>query len=136
MPMEKIYSTFQPETLLHIICYKDDISERTNVSPDEEFLQVSAMKLNKGQTFKAHKHIFLERLTTITQESWLVLQGSVKCLLYDLDDKIIAERILKPGDCSVTFRGGHNYLILEEDTIVYEFKTGPYFGQKKDKELL
>jgi hypothetical protein len=36
----------------------------------------------------------------------------------------------------MTFRGGHNYLILEEDTIVYEYKTGPYMGQQLDKVFL
>jgi hypothetical protein len=25
--------------------------------------------------------------------------------------------------------GGHTYQILEDDTIVYEYKTGPYEGQ-------
>jgi hypothetical protein len=36
----------------------------------------------------------------------------------------------------MTFRGGHNYYILEEDTIVYEYKTGPYLGQDLDKEFI
>jgi hypothetical protein len=36
----------------------------------------------------------------------------------------------------MTFRGGHNYLILEDDTIVYEYKTGPYLGQELDKVFL
>ena len=52
------------------------------------------------------------------------------------DDTIISEPILYPGDCSMTFRGGHNYLILEDDTIVYEYKTGPYLGQEFDKEFI
>ena len=94
------------------------------------------MKMHKGQTFKAHKHIIYEKTTDIAQESWLVIKGSVKCILYDLDDKIIAEPILYPGDCSLTFRGGHNYLILEDDTIVFEYKTGPYLGQELDKTFI
>jgi hypothetical protein len=134
--MEKIYSKIQADTLLHIIYRLDEISGRTNISPNEEFLQLASMKMQKGQTFKAHKHIFLEKTTTIAQESWLVIKGSVKCIFYDLDDKIIAETILLPGDCSMTFRGGHNYLILENDTIVYEYKTGPYLGQEMDKIFL
>jgi hypothetical protein len=94
------------------------------------------MKMQKDQTFKAHKHIFHKRVTNIAQESWLVFRGSVKCIFYDLDNNIIAEPVLLPGDCSMTFRGGHNYLILEDDTIVYEYKTGPYLGQELDKEFL
>jgi len=44
--------------------------------------------------------------------------------------------VLKAGDASFTLGGGHNYLILEDDTIVYEYKTGPYEGQKNDKVFL
>lgn len=134
--MEKIYSKIQPSILLHIVYRLDEINGRTNISPNEEFLQLASIKMQKGQTFKAHKHIILEKVTNIAQESWLVIKGRVKCIFYDLDDTIIAEPILLPGDCSMTFRGGHNYLILEDDTIVYEYKTGPYLGQVMDKEFL
>ena len=44
--------------------------------------------------------------------------------------------MLNVGDCSITLGGGHNYLILEHDTLVYEYKTGPYKGQKLDKVFL
>lgn len=134
--MEKIYSKIQPGTLLHLVYRLDEVSGRTNISPDEEFLQLASIKMQKGQTFKAHKHIIHEKVTNIAQESWLVIRGSVKCIFYDLDDTIIAEPILLPGDCSMTFRGGHNYLILEDGTIVYEYKTGPYLGQEMDKKFL
>lgn len=134
--MEKIYSKINPEILLHIVYRLDEINGRTNISPDEEFLQLASIKMQSGQTFKAHKHIIMEKVTNIAQESWLVFKGSVKCIFYDLDDTIIAEPILLPGDISMTFRGGHNYLILEDDTIVYEYKTGPYLGQEMDKVFL
>lgn len=134
--MEKIYSRIQPHTLLHLVYRLDEIKGRTNISPDEEFLQLASIQMQKGQTFNAHKHIILEKTTNIAQESWLVIKGSVKCIFYDLDDTIIAEPVLLPGDCSMTFRGGHNYLILEDDTIVYEYKTGPYLGQEMDKKFL
>ena len=134
--MEKIYSKTDPKILLHLVNRLSEIEGRTDVAPVEEFLQLATLKMKKGQTFKPHKHITLNKVTNIAQESWIVIKGSVKCIFYDLDDSIIAEPILYPGDCSMTFRGGHNYLILEEDTIVYEYKTGPYLGQKLDKVLL
>jgi hypothetical protein len=134
--MEKIYSKFQPGTLLHIVYRIEEVNGRTNISPENEFLQLASMKMKKGQTFKAHKHIKFEKTTNIAQESWFIIKGSVKCILYDLDDTIIAEPILLPGDLSLTFRGGHNYLILENDTIVYEYKTGPYLGIENDKVFL
>ncbi len=134
--MEKFYSKNDEKTLLHLIYRFSEINERTDIAPENEFLQLASMKFPKGKTFKAHKHIFAEKVTNIAQESWVVIKGSVKCIFYDLDDKIIAERDLFPGDCSMTFRGGHNYLILEEDTIVYEYKTGPYLGQEFDKTFI
>jgi len=134
--MEKIYSKVKPGVLLHLINRLDEVTGRTDVAPVEEFLQLATLKMNSGQTFKAHKHIVLEKQTNIAQESWIVVKGSVKCIFYDLDDTIIAEPVLMSGDCSMTFRGGHNYLILEDDTIVYEYKTGPYLGQEFDKVFL
>ena len=57
-------------------------------------------------------------------------------LFYDIDNSIIATPILGAGDASFTLYGGHTYEILEEDTIVYEYKTGPYEGQALDKTFL
>ena len=133
--MEKYYSKID-NALLHIIYRISDVSARTDISPENEYLQLASLKLKKGQTFKPHKHIFIQKTTNITQESWVVIKGKVKCILYDTDDSIIAEPILLPGDCSITFKGGHNYYILEDETIVYEFKTGPYLGQELDKVFI
>lgn len=134
--MEKIYSKIQEGLLLHLIYRFSEIDGRTNIAPDNEYLQVASLKLSKGTTFKPHKHIIHEKVTDIAQESWLVLKGSVKCIFYDIDDSIIAEPILNQGDISMTFRGGHNYYILEDDTIVYEYKTGPYLGIELDKTFI
>ena len=141
--MKKIFSKIESNILLHIICKKNDLyilnkaeDGRTDIAPENEFLQVAAMKMSEGQTFRPHKHIRIDRKTTITQESWVIINGSVKAILYDLDDTIIAEEILNIGDISITFRGGHNYKILENDTLVYEYKTGPYKGQQNDKVLI
>jgi len=136
--MEKIYSKIQPDTLLHIIVRKDDIKHgRVDIIEPHNFLQCSMLNMAKGKTFKPHKHIWKERTRqVIAQESWVVIQGSVKCIFYDLDDTIIAEPILYVGDSSYTLEGGHNYLIQEDGTIVYEYKTGPYEGQALDKTFI
>ena len=55
---------------------------------------------------------------------------------YDLNDDLLTTREMIKGDCTITYLGGHNYEALEEDTIVYEFKTGPYLGLEKDKTFL
>jgi cupin fold WbuC family metalloprotein len=139
--MEKIYSKIEPDRLLHIVRRLSDIEEqdkRVDIVPEENFIQCSTLKLENGTTFRPHKHIFKERTyeKQIAQESWIVIRGSVKCIFYDIDDTIIAEPILNVGDASFTLGGGHNYLILEDDTIVYEYKTGPYEGQEFDKTFI
>lgn len=66
----------------------------------------------------------------------MIVQGSVKATFYDLDDSVLTEAVLNPGDASFTLEGGHNYFILEDETLVYEYKTGPYEGQDFDKTFL
>jgi|TARA_B100000035_G_scaffold293764_1_gene283473 cupin fold WbuC family metalloprotein len=136
--MEKIYSKVDPDKLLHIIQRVNDIKEsRVDLIPAEQFIQCSTLKMKKGKTFKPHKHIWKNRKRDIiAQESWIVIRGSVKCIFYDLDDQIIATPILNSGDASFTLQGGHNYEILDDDTIVYEYKTGPYEGQELDKTFI
>ena len=135
--MKKIYSKIEPETLLHITNTFEKISGRTDIAPEEEFLQLASLKLKKNTTFKPHKHIYKQgEKEVIAQESWVIIKGKVKVIMYDLDDKIIHEQILNPGDITMPFRGGHNYIALEEDTIVYEYKTGPYKGQENDKVII
>jgi cupin fold WbuC family metalloprotein len=136
--LEKIYSKTEPTKLLHFINRVSEIEERTNLVTDEHFIQCASLRMEKGQTFRPHKHIEKRREyeRKIAQESWVVIKGRVKCTFYDLDDSIIATPILGPGDASFTLYGGHTYTILEEDTVVYEYKTGPYEGQEKDKEFI
>jgi hypothetical protein len=138
MNIEKIYSKVNPDKLLHMVVRKEDIAPgRVDIVPEEHFIQCSVLDMEKGKTFKPHKHIWKERTrNVIAQESWIVIQGSVKCIFYDIDDTIIAEPILNVGDASFTLEGGHNYYILEDNTLVYEYKTGPYEGQKLDKTFL
>lgn len=136
--MKYIYSRIQDDKLLHIINRLNDIKNRTNVAPPEQFLQLATLNFDKGTTFKPHKHIWKNpnNEKVIAQESWIIVKGSVKIFMYDIDDKLLDEQILFPGDCSMTFEGGHTYTMLEDETIVYEYKTGPYNGQSNDKVFI
>ena len=138
MKIEKLYSKIEPDKVLHIICRKNNNNfNRLDIVDDKEFLQLAILNLEKGKTFRAHKHIFKQVPDkAIAQESWAVIKGKVKAILYDLDDSILSEEILNAGDCSITLYGGHNYEILEDDTLVFEYKTGPYYGQALDKEFV
>ena len=117
--MEKIYSKVEPTKLLHVVNRLSDITGRNDIIPEDNFIQCATLKMEKDKTFPPHKHITKDR-----------------CKFYDIDDKLIAEPILEPGDASFTLHGGHTYEILEEDTIVYEYKTGPYEGQTLDKVFI
>jgi|TARA_B110000908_G_scaffold44231_1_gene53840 hypothetical protein len=136
--MIEYYSKVDPSKLLHVVVRKEDLKPgRKDIIPEEHFIQCSHLNMEKGKTFRPHRHIFKERTRdVIAQESWIVVQGSVKCIFYDLDDTLLVEPTLYPGDASFTLEGGHNYEILEDDTLVYEYKTGPYEGQALDKTFL
>ena len=136
--MEKIYSKLDPDKLLHIIVRKEDLTPgRVEVVEGDQFIQCALLNMEEGKTFKPHKHIKKWRARhVIAQESWIVIQGSVRCTFFDIDDQVIAEPVLNPGDASFTLEGGHTYTILEDNTLVYEYKTGPYEGQELDKTFL
>lgn len=118
-----------------MIVRKDEILPgREDIVSEENFIQCSRLNLNKGTTFKPHRHIWkLRERNVIAQESWVVIQGRVKCIFYDTDNSILTTEILEVGDASFTLEGGHNYEILQDNTLVYEYKTGPYEGQELDK---
>lgn len=133
--MKKLISKID-NTILHII-YKQNQrkNERIELVDDEQYIQASIINCSKGKTFAAHKHLYkdinLENI--ITQEAWVIISGSVEVTYYDLDDSKLDSVILNKGDLTITLFGGHSYEILDNDTVIYEFKTGPYLGTEKDK---
>ena len=134
--MIKIYSKCEPGKLLHLINRFDEIDGRTDIAPEEPFIQAATIKFPQGgKKFRTHQHIWkpAPREQVIAQESWIVVQGSVRVFMYDTDQLFLQDEVIKKGDCSMTFEGGHTYEILEDDTIVYEYKTGPYMGVENDK---
>ena len=134
--MIKIYSKCEPDKLLHLINRFDEIDGRTDIAPEEQFIQAATIKFPQGgKKFRTHQHIWkpAPREQVIAQESWIVVQGSVRVFMYDTDQLFLQDEVIKKGDCSMTFEGGQTYEILEDDTIVYEYKTGPYMGVENDK---
>ena len=133
--MKKIYSKVEPDKLISSVITMDEIgSYRTDISPNTEFLQVSARNLNGDVFVKAHKHKPVLRETTITQEAWIIIKGKIKAMIYDIDKNFLEEVFITDGGCIVLYNGGHSLTSLEENTIFYEIKTGPYYGYENDKE--
>ena len=61
--MELIYSKIRPRMLLHIIHRVDEFytieeGHRRDVVGEKEFIQLSALNMNEGHTFKPHQHIW------------------------------------------------------------------------------
>lgn len=134
-----IYSKIQPTRLLHIVhrLLETDKDKRIDIIPPNNFLQIATIPLKNNQTFKAHRHIWGHFMgLKIANESWMVVRGKVKAILYDIDNTILEEIELFPGDFSCTLEGGHNYIATSDDTLVFEIKTGPYLGQELDKEFI
>lgn len=122
------------DQLLHLVGRRASIQKgRANLIHDDQFLQCASLRVDKNTSFRAHKHIDCLRSITITQESWVVISGSVLATFYDFDGTELETVTLLPGDISITLLGGHSYVIASDDTLVYEFKTGPYLGPERDK---
>jgi len=127
--------------LLHVVKRFKDVKAQKDFREDiisaDQHIQCSSLKMENGHTFRPHKHILKAGPEIVrAQESWVVIKGHVKCYFYDLDNTLLGVAVLSPGDVSFTLNGGHTYEILEDDTIVYEYKTGPYEGQALDKEFI
>ena len=132
--MKKLVSKIDGK-LLHTIFYISDVvKERIDVIDGDNQLQFSASEIVKGKKFRPHYHIpkKIEYTEVTSQEAWVVVKGSY----YDINSKILSNEILNAGDVSITLQGGHTFEVLEEDTILYEFKTGPYLGVKLDKNFI
>jgi hypothetical protein len=135
--MLKIYSKVSPDELLHIILQASDFNGRLEIIEPNNFLQLATLKLDTGQEFAAHRHLEkpVNFMNYIAQESWVVVEGAVEVIYFDLDDLEIATHKLRTGEVSITLRGGHQYKILEDSKIL-EFKTGPYLGREADKVFI
>lgn len=102
-------------------------------SPEEK-LQFSALRYKKGKIFQNHIHKYRPRTIERTQEAWIVLKGKVKVFVSDENKKIIHEQNMISGQFFISYKGGHGYEILEDETIVIENKLGDFVGVEADKE--
>jgi len=66
----------------------------------------------------------------------VVVKGKIRFIMYDIDDEVLEEIDVEQGDMTLTFQGGHTYEVLEDNSVVYEYKTGPYYGREMDKEWI
>jgi len=133
MKIEKVYSRQYPEQLLHVLFNVNGLIEkRQDLTPEDQWIQVSIIPLDAGKKISPHIHQDRQEhipRATITQESWFVVRGSIGICLYDLDKTAIQEVKLDQGGLLITFNGGHSMEALEEGAVVMETKNGPYTGR-------
>jgi len=125
----------ESNNVLHMV-YRPDTETRTDIVDPSQFIQVAYMIQSEGQHFKPHQHFERNVIyeSVITQETWIVIKGRVEASYFDRHNTLITRTVLNPGDCTITLGGGHSYKSLEDNTLVYEIKNGPYVGRDNDKE--
>jgi len=132
-----IYSNIKKNKILGVIHRSKKISnKRNNISPINQYLQISSQKLKKGDHINPHIHLKNKRTTLRTQEVWFVLKGRLSVKIFDIDKKNIKNFILNKGDIYALFCGGHSFKVLSNDAEFYEIKNGPYKKNVKDIEYL
>ena len=107
---------------------------REDLTDKNKFLQVSLLNLKKNMNFSPHVHLRHVKKTYISSEAWIVISGKLRVIFYDLDKSKVYEDVLKRGDISILFEGGHVFKPLTKNTIIFEIKNGPYLGPKKEKK--
>ena len=132
-----IYSNKKKNKILGVIHRSKKISnKRKNISPINEYLQISSQELKKGDHIKPHIHLKNKRVILSTQEVWLILKGKLSLKIFDIDKKYIKNFILNKGDIYVLFCGGHSFKVLSNKAEFYEIKNGPYKKNVKDVKYL
>ena len=106
------------------------------LTPDETFIQAGTWFYHAGKDLRAHWHIPNERVAVLTQETVYMVSGSMRIDLYDDENNIFHQEVLKAGDIGVIIEGGHGYHILENNTRVLEVKNGPFISVEKDKAFI
>ena len=138
--MEKIYSNVDKDVLLAITTTFQDFNvPRNEAVPASEFIQGAMMRANNGDRFRPHRHIWKKFNSqygdnqTKAQEFWVIIKGLIEAVVYDTDDTIIKKVKLIEGSAIFLLHGGHTFQSLEDNTCIWELKSGPYEGQTKDK---
>tara|TARA_B100000780_G_C21104833_1_gene446071 strand:- start:555 stop:965 length:411 start_codon:yes stop_codon:yes gene_type:complete len=136
--MVEIFSKVKKEKVLHILFTPNIKTKTINITNPKELLQLSFFNFKKDRVIERHKHLYKKKIPKVIkiQESWVIISGLAMVIYYDLDNKILLKKTLKPGDVSITLDGSHKLKILKDNTRIYEFKNGPYEGSVNDLKYL
>lgn len=110
-----------------------NFESRTNLTDPDKIIQSSLIKMIKFQSVPKHEHLPIERHTKGTGEAWLILQGSFEVEIFDIDRVSIGKYFLNKFDMLIMFNGGHSLRATKKNSIMFEFKNGPFRGGDSDK---
>ena len=131
--MDNKLDIFYENNLVASIINLNDVEEGLSFfTHDEANIQFGTWNYKKGKELEPHFHNKFDRNATITQEAVFVLKGKVQCDLYNKKGQFISSHVLENNDLMIQFNEVHKY-IMQEDSIVLEFKNGPYFGPEIDR---
>ena len=81
--------------------------------------------MNRGSYLPVHRHLSPDRC-----ESSIVLRGRVGLTIYDDSGRVVGRCVVGPdcGCCGFDIEAGvwHGLVVLEDDTVLFEVKQGPY----------
>ena len=112
----------------------DTVSQQATESPRlrmnynfHDSLEAKAQRLlnavQPGTELAVHRH-------QETDETYLVIRGSIKVLFYNDDKEVTGEFVLDPKTevygIHIPEGQWHTLEVLEEDTVIFEVKDGPY----------
>jgi len=134
--MIKVYSKTDPTLLLHIIVRPNDFNKTfVEITEPDSFLQSLGIRLDEGESRRAHRHLMMNDDTggRMQQEAWVVLNGVIRCDLYDIDGSHLSSHVIQEKSALITLYGAHGLEVLEDNTMILEFKLGKYKGNINDK---
>ena len=131
----KTYSSrIQSKKILAKVVNVFEIHEdRTDLSEENELIQVSVRNFNEGFYVEPHSHLNRKPEQFNANEIWLVLSGEVEASIFDIDDKHVDTLLIKEGDLIAFYNGGHSLKVVKSPSKFIEFKSGPYLGVLNDK---
>jgi hypothetical protein len=104
------------------------IPEKTEfLTPNNFGQQMGMIVYAAGTAIQPHLHLPIVRTVTGTTECIVVRKGSCLIDIYDRHKKLLSTHSLFVGDIVLLLNGGHGFR-MNEDTILFEVKQGPYVG--------
>lgn len=135
-PKLQIFGSDQLQDLLAIARSSPRLRKNLNIHPKlDDPIQRMFNVMHPGAYFRPHRHPGNHRW-----ELFIALSGSVAILLFDDEGKVIERKEIvggsptKPAVVEIPPLAWHALVVLAPDTILVEFKPGPYIALE-DKDF-